>query len=101
MPKFLNIHPGEILKEEYLQDLGIPANKLSIATGIPRSNLSSILNGKRNITPDISIRLGRFFNQSPDFWLNIQSMYDLREALHLKKRVFDKISDYTQILKAS
>ncbi|MDH4200281.1 MAG: HigA family addiction module antitoxin [Spirochaetia bacterium] len=99
MKKYMNIHPGEILKEEYLTELKISAYALGMATGIPRANLSNIIHGKRGITADISIRLGKFFNQSPNFWLNIQSSYDMRKALNENKSLIDKIPSYNKFHK--
>ena len=92
--KIINIHPGEILKTEYLEELGIKANHLSIATGIPRSNLSEILKGKRGITADISLRIGKFFNQSEGFWLNLQFLYEMSEAKRRSRKIVEKIKSY-------
>ena len=74
------IHPGEILKNEFLDDLGITPYALSRNTGIDRGNLSRIINGKSAITADTALRLARFFGTSADSWMNLQSRYDLETA---------------------
>ncbi len=74
------IHPGEILKNEFLDDLGITPYALSKNTRIDRGNLSRIINGKSAITADTSLRLARFFATSADSWMNLQIRYDLETA---------------------
>jgi addiction module HigA family antidote len=74
------IHPGEILKSEFLDDLGITPYALSRNTGIDRGNLSRIINGKSAITADTALRLARFFGTSADSWMNLQIRYDLDTA---------------------
>ena len=74
--KRLPTHPGKILKRE-LEARGLSANKLALALGVPSGRITDILNGKRAITPDTAIRLGEFFVNSPQFWLNLQTKYDL------------------------
>ncbi len=70
------IHPGRILKRE-LVARGLSANKLALALRVPSGRITSILNGKRAITPETALRLGRFFGNSAQFWLNLQARYDL------------------------
>lgn len=91
MEKLKNIHLGEILKEEFLDALGISAYKLSKETFIPQTRISEILKGKRRITADTAIRLSRFFGTSDKFWLGLQDDYDLEEEKSLKKSEFDSI----------
>lgn len=91
MEKLKNIHPGEILKEEFLDALGISAYKLSKETFIPQTRISEILKGKRRITADTAIRLSRFFGTSDKFWLGLQDDYNLEEEKSLKKSEFDSI----------
>lgn len=91
MEKLKNIHPGEILKEEFLDPMGISAYKLSKETFIPQTRISEILKGKRRITADTAIRLSRFFGTSDKFWLGLQDDYDLEEEKFLKKSEFDSI----------
>ena len=80
MSRFAPIHPGEILKTEFLDELGITPYALSKNTGIDKGNLSRIINGKSAISADIALRLARFFGTSPDSWMNLQSRYDLEMA---------------------
>jgi len=70
------IHPGEILDEE-IKELGMSARKLAEILGVPSNRLSQIIGGKRDITADTALRLARYFGTSPDFWMNLQTAYDL------------------------
>jgi len=74
--KRLPTHPGKILAHE-LQARGLSANKLALSLGVPSGRIIDILHGKRAITPDTAIRIGTFFGNSPQFWLNLQTQYDL------------------------
>jgi antitoxin HigA-1 len=80
MKALKNIHPGEVLKEEFLIPLKVSAYWLAKETGINQTRLSQILKGKRRITADTAIRFGRYFGNSPKFWLGLQDDYDLEEA---------------------
>ncbi|MBN2761900.1 MAG: HigA family addiction module antidote protein [Bacteroidales bacterium] len=71
------IHPGEILREEFLEKMGISQYKLAKDISVPPRRINEIVHGKRSITADTALRLGRFFNMSPQFWLNLQTRYDL------------------------
>lgn len=71
------IHPGEILREEFLEPMRISQNRLAIAVGVPPRRINEIVHGKRRITADTALRLGRFFGMSPQFWLGLQLDYDL------------------------
>ncbi len=73
-------HPGRILKEDLLIPLGMSINQLAHALRVPANRLSQIVQGKRAITPDTSLRLARYFGFSPDYWLNLQVHYDLEVA---------------------
>jgi addiction module HigA family antidote len=79
MAKLENIHPGEILSEEFLLPLGITAYKLAKETFMPQTRISEILKGRRRITADTALRLSKFFGTSPKFWLGLQDDYDLEE----------------------
>jgi len=79
-PQVASISPGEILSTEFLDPLGITAYRLAAETGMPRSRVSGILNGKRSITAETALALGLYFSNSPEFWLNLQSHYDLEKA---------------------
>ncbi len=74
------VTPGEILREEYMAPLGLSANKLSEALGVPANRITAILNGTRGITADTALRLARCFDTSPEFWLNLQYLHDLEIA---------------------
>lgn len=74
------IHPGEILAEDILPELGMNANQVGEALGVPANRISEILRGRRSITADTALRLGRWLGSSPQFWLNLQRSYDLEVA---------------------
>ncbi len=80
MPRFAPIHPGDILRTEFLDELGVTPYALAKNTGIDKGNLSRILNGKSAITADTALRLGEFFGTSADSWLNLQAHYELEVA---------------------
>jgi addiction module HigA family antidote len=84
------IHPGEILKAEFLDPMGITPYALSKNTGIDKGNLSRIINGKSAISADVALRLARFFDTSPDSWMNLQSRYDLEMAKDRNLRAIEK-----------
>jgi addiction module HigA family antidote len=72
-----SIHPGEILMEEFLKPMGISQYRLAKDISVPPRRINEIVHGKRAITADTALRLGRFFGISPQFWLNLQTRYDL------------------------
>jgi addiction module HigA family antidote len=74
------IHPGEILREEYLLPLGMSANALSMALRVPAPRINDVGLERRGITTDTALRLARFFNTTPQFWLNLQAGFDLRRT---------------------
>ena len=74
------IHPGEILMEEFLKPLGISQYRLAQDISVPPRRINEIVHGKRAITADTALRLGRFFNMSPNFWLNLQNRFDLEKT---------------------
>jgi antitoxin HigA-1 len=92
--KIPNVHPGEILEEEFLKPLEISAYKLAKATLIPATRISQIIKGKRRITADTALRFGKFFGNSADFWLGIQMEYDLRKEKAEIEYVLEKIEEY-------
>ena len=73
------VHPGEILREE-LEELGLSANALSKALGVPVNRVTMILNGQRGVTADTALRLARYFGTTPQLWLNLQKTWELRRA---------------------
>ena len=72
------IHPGEILMEDFIKGFGITQNKLAVSIGVPPRRINEIVHGKRGITADTAIRLARYFGTSEEFWMNLQSNYELR-----------------------
>ena len=75
-----NIHPGEVLLEEFLEPMGISQNALARATGVPPRRINEIVLGKRALSADTALRLAAFFGTSEGFWLGLQADYDLEEA---------------------
>ncbi len=85
MKRLKNIHPGEVLNEEFLIVMNITAYKLSKDTAIPQTRLSAILKGRRRITADTALRLAKYFGNSAKFWLGLQDDFDIEEeSLHLE-----------------
>ncbi|BDX20965.1 transcriptional regulator [Polynucleobacter sp. TUM22923] len=81
MTKLLDeIHPGEILLEDFMNPMGITARKLAADIDVPPSRISEIVNGQRPITADIALRFGIFFFMNPSFWINLQAEFDIRTA---------------------
>jgi len=74
------VHPGEILAEDVLAELAMNANQVAEALGVPANRISEILRGRRSITADTALRLGRWLGSSPQFWMNLQHAYDLEVA---------------------
>lgn len=91
MERLENVHPGEILNEEFLVPMNISAYRLSKDTEIPQTRISQIIKGKRSITADTAIRLSLYFGTSPKFWLGLQDDYDIEEENKGKKEVFNRI----------
>jgi len=91
MTRLKNIHPGEILQEEFLVELGISAYRLSKDIGIPQTRISEILKGNRRISADTALRLSLYFGNSPKFWLGLQDDYDLEEESIAKKKELKSI----------
>ena len=79
MPR-VRTHPGEVLGEEYMKPLGLSAATLGKAIGVPGNRISDIVRGRRDVSADTAIRLGKFFGVEPHFWLNLQAAYDLSLA---------------------
>jgi len=91
MSRLKNIHPGEILREEFLEPLGITAYRLSKDTFIPQNRISEIIKGKRRVTADSALRFAKYFGTSAKFWLGLQDDYDLEEEGINKKSELDEI----------
>ncbi len=78
--KLWAIHPGEMLREEFIKPMKLTPNRLAKAIGVPAPRINDIVLEKRSISADTAIRLARFFGNSPEFWMNLQASYDLRKA---------------------
>ena len=91
MAKLKNIHPGEVLLEEFLLPFTISAYKLAKDIGIPQTRVAAILKGNRRITADTALRLGKYFGNSPKFWLGLQDDFDLEEERNAKSGLIDNI----------
>jgi addiction module HigA family antidote len=86
------IHPGEILLEEFMKPLGISARQLAADIDVSPSRISDLVNGNRPVTADTALRLGLFFNMEPRFWLNLQTEYDMRMAANtLREKIAPRI----------
>ena len=94
MKKLKNIHPGEILLEEFLIPLGVSAYRLSKEISIPQTRISEIIKGNRRITADTALRLSKYFGNSAKFWLGIQDDFDIEEEEQLKFKELDSIELY-------
>ena len=75
--KIAPIHPGEVLLEDFIEGFGITQNKVAVAIGVPPRRINEIVHGKRRITADTAARLARYFGTTPQFWLNLQTTYEL------------------------
>lgn len=92
--KLKNIHPGEILKEEFLVPMNISAYRLAKEINIPQTRISEIIHAKRSVTADTAIRFSKFFGTTPEFWLNLQNLYDLEEEENAHSTEFESIKMY-------
>ena len=79
-PNRVTAHPGEVLNEEFLKPLGMSINSLAIALRVPATRIGAIVKGERSVTADTALRLARFFDNSPEFWMNLQAMHDLTKT---------------------
>ena len=94
MKKLRNIHPGEILQQEFLLPLGLSAYRLSKDVGIPQTRVSEILKGNRRVTADTALRLSKYFGNSAKFWLGLQDDFDIEEGERLKSKELESIAHY-------
>jgi len=93
--QYVTNSPGEMLLEEFLKPLGLSQNRLAMSIHVPTTRIGEIVRGKRAITPDTALRLARFFDNSPEFWLNLQQMHDLSKAkLALSKAIEAEVRVY-------
>ena len=84
------IHPGEILREEFLSPLGMAANELALALRVPATRINDIVNEKRGITADTALRLARYFGTTAEMWAGLQADYDLRLARYQKEKEIER-----------
>lgn len=94
MEKLKNIHPGEVLAEEFLLPFSISAYRLAKEIGIPQTRISEILHGRRRITADTALRLATYFGTSAKFWLGLQDDYDLEEEQTAMKDALNEIKPF-------
>jgi len=94
MKRLKNIHPGEILQDEFLIPLGLSAYRLSKDIGIPQTRVSEILKGNRRITADTALRLSKYFGNSAKFWLGLQDDFDIEKEKQTKSKEFDSIEQF-------
>ncbi|MEK6681316.1 MAG: HigA family addiction module antitoxin, partial [Nitrospirota bacterium] len=90
-----NIHPGEVLKEEFLEPMGISVYRLSKETGLSQTRISQIVKGERSITAETALKLGKFFDVPPEFWMNLQALYDIEEAQKRYKKDIESIHTFS------
>jgi len=92
------IHPGEVLLEEFLKPMGLSQNRLAIDIKVPPRRINEIVLKKRKITPDTALRLAKYFNMSPEFWLGLQMDYELDVATDkLRDKIFDEVGEYKAV----
>lgn len=96
-----NIHPGEVLKEEFLEPMGISVYRLSKETGLSETRLSQIIKGNRSITAETAVKLGKFFGVPEEFWMNLQAFYDIEEAQKLHKKEIESIHSFHELKHAA
>lgn len=94
MKRLKNIHPGEVLQEEFLIPLEISAYKLAKDIGIPQTRISEIVKGNRRITADTALRLSRYFGNTAKFWLGLQDDFDIEEEARIKAKELDTIPQF-------
>lgn len=96
--KLRPVHPGEVLLEEFLKPMGLSQNQLALGIGVPSRRINEIVLGKRRITADTALRLGRYFDMSPQFWLGLQMDYDLDvTADKLAERLEQEVRPYAAV----
>ncbi len=92
-------HPGEILEKEFLQPLGISQSQLAKEFNTTFRTINEIVNEKRNISPEMAVRLSRYFGTSEELWLNLQNQYDLYLVKKKKQEILNKIKPYNELHK--
>jgi addiction module HigA family antidote len=92
-----NIHPGEVLKEEFLAPMGISVYRLAKETGLSQTRIGQIIKAERSITAETAVKLGKFFSVSPEFWMNLQTLYDIEEAQRRYKKDIESIHTVSEL----
>lgn len=96
--KLMPVHPGEVLLEEFLKPMGLSQNRLALDIRVPARRINEIVHGKRRVTPDTALRLAKYFDMSPQFWLGLQMDYDLDVAEdELAARIDDEVRVYSAV----
>lgn len=98
MKRLANIHPGEVLLEEFLIPMDISPYRLAVETKLPQTRISQILKGKRRITADTALRFSRYFGNSAQFWLGLQDDYDIEEEQREHRVAYLQIKPYDEAL---
>jgi addiction module HigA family antidote len=101
MTRLPNIHPGEILLEEFLRPMGITAYRLASETGVSQTRISQIIHGKRGLSAETALRLAKFFGTSAQFWLGLQNDYDLEENRRAFQKALGRIRTYAELKEAA
>lgn len=97
--KLLPVHPGEVLMEEFLKPMGLSQNKVALNIGVHPRRINEIVLQKRRITADTALRLAKFFGTSAEFWMGLQSQYDLDLAIdELTDRIDREVKEYSEII---
>ena len=96
MKKIKNIHPGEVLKKEFLKPLNISAYRLCMDINVPQTRISEIIKGNRSITADTALRLSKYFGNSANFWLGLQNDFDIEEEMIQKGSEIKLIKKYSR-----
>jgi antitoxin HigA-1 len=96
--KMAPVHPGEVLQEEFLTPLGLSQHRLALDIGVDSRRINAIVSGKRNVTANTALRLAHYFKMSPEFWLGLQSQYDLdKEQDELGERIEKEVKVYAKV----
>ena len=90
MARIRPVHPGEVLKEEFLRPRKLSMNRLALALRVPATRIGDIVHGRRGITPDTALRLARLFRSTPQFWMNLQTQYDLEVVKDREQRSIER-----------
>jgi len=101
MKRLPNIHPGEVLEEEFIKPLGLSSYRLAKEAKIPQTRISGIIKRRRRVTADTALRLAKFFGNTPQFWLGLQDDYDLEESQKMIAKDLEKIHPIEQSIQTS